>query len=545
VGDLKNEELPLQFFLDYAWNPKRWPIDRLPEWERRYAAQNFGHRYASGIADVLHTYARLQSRRKPELLNRRITVDPAKDLTTDPSAVVYDDQATPFSLTDYHEIERVTAEWQRLAAQAERIGHLLPSAYEDAYYELVLYQVKATANLYALRQAEFTNLLYAGQGRAATNDLAAATDARFAEDQAMSDYYNTTLAGGKWNGFQTQPKIGYGDIARYGPNAPWQQPERDNVALPDEVFPAVKRIDLPAEAEMGVAIDGSEKWWPAEPSPAVLPTFSPYQSQPSQYIEVFNRGARAFDYEIRPAVPWVRVEPRRGRVDEQVRATVRVDWSRAPKGTTDVPITISGANGRDVVVKAIVDNPAVARSHVQGFVEANGYVSIEADHFTNAVGGPSVRWKRIPDIGRTGSGMEPFPVTAPSQTPGANSPRLEYRTTLFTTGPVKIWAHLSPRNNVLPTDGLRYAISVDDQPPQIVNVTKATGADDTAMNRQWERNTSDNVNRTATTHTITRPGVHTVKLWMVDPTVVVQKLVIDTGGLKPSYLGPPESLRHR
>lgn len=70
--------------------------------------------------------------------------------------------------------------------------------------------------------------------------------------------------------------------------------------------------------------------------------------------------------------------------------------------------------------------------------------------------------------------MEPFPVTAPGQTPGANSSRLKYRTTLFTTGPVKIWAHLSPRNSVLPTDGLRYAISVDDQPPQIVNVTKAT-----------------------------------------------------------------------
>ena len=40
----------------------------------------------------------------------------------------------------------------------------------------------------------------------------------------MSDYYNHTLAGGKWDGWQLQPKIGYGDVERYGPNAPWQQP---------------------------------------------------------------------------------------------------------------------------------------------------------------------------------------------------------------------------------------------------------------------------------------------------------------------------------
>ncbi|MQA84551.1 MAG: glycosyl hydrolase [Streptosporangiales bacterium] len=544
VGDLKSNELPTQFFLDYAWKPDRWPLQRLDEWERQYAAQNFGPELGSDIAEVLNTYGNLQALRKPELLNRRISVDPSKDITTDPSAVVYDDKATPFSLTDYREIERVTARWQRLAAKADRIRRALPAAYQDAYYQLVYYPVKATAVVYELRLAEFTNILYAGQGRALTNHLADAAEAAFAEDQAMMDYYNNTLAGGKWQGFQTQPHIDYGDVERYGPNAPWQQPEIDNEAIPDVIFPPVQRIELPDRAEMGVAVDGSDKWWPKEESAAVLPAFSPYQSQPAQYIDVFNRGSEPFDYRIRSAEPWVKVRPSGGRVDEQVRADVRVDWSRAPKGTSRVPITVSGPDGSTVKVTAVVENPKAPRSQLQGFIEANGYVSMDAEHAARATGTGSIRWTRVPGIGRTGAGMEPYPVTAASQEPGAG-PRLEYTMTLFTDGPVKVWAYLSPRNPVLSPDGLRYAISIDDAAPQVVNVTKATGADDTAMNRQWERNTSDNVNRTVTTHSISGPGVHVLKFWMVDPTVVVQKLVVDTGGMKTSYLGPPESLRVR
>jgi hypothetical protein len=543
VGDMKNDEEPLQFFLDYAWNPNQWSLQQLPQWERHYAAENFGSPAAGAIADVLSTYGHLQSIRKPELLNRQITLDPTKNLSTDSSAVVYNDQATPFSINDYQELDRVTAQWQALDAKAEAIGRSLPASLQAAYYELVLYEVKATANLYAMRDAEFTNLLYASQGRAATNDLAVVAEARFADDQAMNDYYNNTLAGGKWTGFQTQPHIDYGDVARYGPDAPWQQPQIDNAAIADVLFPNVQRIQLPATADMGVAIDGSDKWWPNAPGSAALPTFSPFQTAPSQYIDVFNRGSAAFSYTIHPAQPWVIVTPSTGSVDKQVRATVRIDWAKAPKGTTTVPITVSGPNGSTIVVQAVVQNPNVSASHLSGFVEASGYVSMQAADYTTAVNGKGVSWQTIPNIGRDGSGMEPVPVTAAIQTPGGSSPRLEYRMNLFTTGPVTVWAYLSPRNDVLAHGGLRYAVSIDKGAPQIVNITTATGANDQTMNRQWERNTSNDVNLTSTTLTISTPGVHVLNFWMVDPTVVVQKLVVDTGGLEWSYLGPPESLR--
>ena len=131
VGDLKNSEHPLQFFLDYAWNPERWPIESLPEWERQWAEQQFGAEHAEEIAAVLSTYHQLQARRKPELLNRRISLNPQFDIRTNPAgAVVYTDES-PFSLTHYEEAERVVAEWQQLAAETERINQLLPEAYRD------------------------------------------------------------------------------------------------------------------------------------------------------------------------------------------------------------------------------------------------------------------------------------------------------------------------------------------------------------------------------------------------------------------------------
>ncbi|MEU0006505.1 hypothetical protein ABZ079_20080 [Streptomyces sp. NPDC006314] len=41
--------------------------------------------------------------------------------------------------------------------------------------------------------------------------------------------------------------------------------------------------------------------------------------------------------------------------------------------------------------------------------------------------------------------------------------------------------------------------------------------------------------------TVTKTGVHRLKVWMVDPTVVPQRLLTGTGGLPALHLGPPES----
>ena len=498
VGDLKPMEYPIQFFLDYAWDPGRWTAARLPEYARRWAAQQFGPEHAVAIAAILADYGRFSSRRKPELLT------PAT-----------------FSLDDYHEWESVTADLRRLAADADRIRAELPAACRDAFYQLVQHPVLALGNLYDLYATVARNRRAAAQGRAETNELAARARALFANDAAITAFYNDTLAGGKWRHMMDQTHIGY---------TYWQEPRQN--AMPD-----VQEITMPAGADMGVAIEGSDRWWPLDSSEAVLPVLDPYGDR-TRVIDVFNRGRKPFDFQASTGAPWLVVTPSRGRVEKTQRLRMSVDWRLAPAGVAPrrVPITVSGA-GRSVLVYARVRNPTEPRpAAVSGFVQGDGYVSIEAEHYTRAVNAPPMRWVAIPGLGRTLSGMTAFPVTAAAQSPGGSSPHLEYRLHLFEGGDVAVRAVFSPTLDFHAT-GLRYAVSLDDEAPQIVNI-----AADTTL-RAWERWVSDNAIVTVTRHRVAAPGGHVLRFWMVDPGVVLQKLVVESGPVRPSYLGPPESFR--
>jgi hypothetical protein len=228
-------------------------------------------------------------------------------------------------------------------------------------------------------------------------------------------------------------------------------------------------------------------------------------------------------------VAWLQVTPAAASIEKEGRLWVSVDWPEVPQGTQQVALTISGPGGASEVP---VNQPAPP-DQLSGLVESHGYVAMEAEQYTGAVEVDPIRWQRIPDLGRTLSGMTPFPVTAPSQTPGGDSPHLEYGMYLGSSGSVTVSAYLAPTLN-FHVVGLRYAVSFDDAAPRIVNIHSDTS------NATWQGRVSDNINLSSTTHTLNEPGYHVLKYWMVDPGVVLEKLVVSTKGtIRPSYLGPP------
>jgi hypothetical protein len=497
VGDLKPMEFPIEFFLTLAWHPEEWPQERIPEYSRMWAQREFGPKYASEIAALVAQYTKFNGRRKPELL-----------------------EPDTYSLVDYHEAERVQDEWQALTRQAETIYKSLPENERDAFFELVLYPVKASAQVAELYIAVGRNHLYASQGRASTNDLAAKARALFQADADLSAEYDHTLAHGKWDHMMDQPRIGY---------TGWHDP-------PANVMPGVKEVEVPVPARLGVAVEGSASAWPGngeEPSLPVLDAFN----QPRRSIDIFNRGRTPFAFTAHASQPWILLSATHGAVGSDQRLWVSVDWAKAPKGSGTGTVTVAGAGVGSVSVKVRIFNPdQPTRASLQGFVEADGYVSIEAAHYTTKSDTASARWNEIADYGRTLSSMTIFPVTAPSATP-PDAPCLQYRMYLFHPGTVQVETILAPTLNFVPGRGLRYAIAFDNQPPQIVDILARNSQTD------WETSVKDSVRKIPSTHTLAASGYHVLKIWMVDPGVVLQKIVVNTGGMKPSYLGPPESYR--
>lgn len=208
-------------------------------------------------------------------------------------------------------------------------------------------------------------------------------------------------------------------------------------------------------------------------------------------------------------------------------------------GASSGSIAIEGPEGRfnEVPVKAF--KPAQpTQSPLHGFVEADGYVSIEAEHYTRKTDTAQASWQKIDDYGRTLSSLTIFPVTAKRVVPRLDSPTLEYHMYLFHPGKLEVEAILAPTLNFVPGRGLRFALSFDDQTPQIIDAL----AQNTP--KAWAQSVEDSVRKVKSIHTVDGVGYHTLKVWMVDPGVALQKLVVNLGGVRPSYLGRPESYRN-
>jgi hypothetical protein len=503
AGHFKGYEFPLEYFLTLAWNSEKLTANNLRDYSRSWSELQFGSKYASRIAAIISSYTRFNGRRKPELL-----------------------EPSTYSLINYNEGERIVKEYNDLTDSARSIYNELPDNKRDAFYQLVLFPVKACSIVNELYVTAGKNDLYARQGRASTNDMASKTRELFQADTTLMGFFNRTFANAKWNHFMDQAHLGY---------VSWADPPVNSLNAIK-----LKEIIVPVAAKMGIAPEGSEIILPATDKKAALPDFDVFNKQ-AHFIDIFNKGKTPFEFSIEVSGAWIHVSELSGKIEKDKRIWISIDWTKVSQEKSLGTVRISGAGNIATVFVNAFKPKDITPEQLKGFVEGEGVISIEAEHFTGNIEYGKRQWKRIEDYGQTLSGMRAeAEADSPPAIPGTDSPHIEYQMYLFSTGKFEVTSTFSPTLNFMPGRPLRFAISFDEEGPKTITLVP-DNYDAQNRNTDWEKTVRDNARRVTSTHTINTTGYHTLRIWMIDPGVVLQKIVVNTGGLKPSYLGPPES----
>ncbi|MEU4449464.1 glycosyl hydrolase 115 family protein [Actinosynnema sp. NPDC050801] len=489
VGDIKSQEAGLSFCMDLAWNINRWGPDNVEDFLVEWTGRQFGQQHGTEIAAIRTEYYRLAAERRPEFADRGTI-----------SLIHHGDEAGA----------RMTA-YRNLLERTRALGRMLPPAYQNAFYELVEYPVHGAYLMNLKYYWADCNALASRQGRGAgVNRYADLCDAAHAEEEALTRRYNTEIAGGKWNGV----------VNPYPSQIP-KAPGR----------PTVVRKTSQDVSGLGVAAEGNETGT-ARPL-----SFSSYPRD-RRFVDVFNTGFRSFTWRATTSHPWVLVSSTSGTITDQARVWVSIDWALAPQGRHEATVTFTGA-GKSVSVPLRVSNDGEqARRSATGFVEAHGYVSIDAAHFHHHTPRSGADWRPVRGLGRRQAAVEAVPSTAAPITEDVTnrSPELSYRIRFAGTGTFPVTVFRLPSLDA--RGRRRLAIALDGGPAVVLSGQAiATGRSDDA----WARNVTAGVEKLTGSLTVTTPGEHVLRLLMVDPGMVVDQIVVNTGGLPATYLAPPES----
>ena len=185
VGDLKPMEYPISQFMDMAWNPHKYSVDHITDHTRDFCAQQFGEAQAEEAARILNLTCKYNGRCTAEMLDKN----------------TYDLESGGW--------QTVVNQYLKLEADALRQYNSLPTAYHDAYRQLILFPIEVMSNLHQMYYAQAMNNALYEQGNPKANEWADECERLFKRDSLICDFYNTKMANGKWNGMMTQKHIGY------------------------------------------------------------------------------------------------------------------------------------------------------------------------------------------------------------------------------------------------------------------------------------------------------------------------------------------------
>ena len=518
-GDLKGSEMQVSLFLDMAWDIGRFTADNVVTYPARWLAGIFGEAYYDRLEAMTREHLRLAFPRKPEYMgwgyhwNR---FDHNCEQLTD----------TDFSFTNYDEAPRRLEAYRKLGARAEALLHEIGDDARPAFYQLVYYPLRGAELMNRMTLGGQRNRWYARQGRAATNAVRDEVQRCYDSLQVITRGYNSLL-GGKWNHMMSM-RQNYDGVSAYF-NLP-------HLATHDAA--GAPRLALQVAGE---DVTGARAFH-------ALPAFDNYLRR-TYPVEIYNRGGGTLAWTAHASEPWVVLSKSAGKTADEERITVGIDWEKAPSGNA-VPAQIvfrAGEQSEKVLV-SLFNPTAPSRAELRGiYVENNGCVSIPAAGCHRVRENDRIKITAVEDLGIEGPALQLGDPTAPLQIfRSRDVPCAEYDFYAFDAGSVDVYTYVLPtfplhadrdfRIGENTNTDTKYSVQIDD------GALATPSSSHVEYSQVWFESVLRNCAVNKSTLHIDKPGRHTLRIRVGDPGIVLQKIVLDFGGMKRSYLGPQSTL---
>ena len=516
AGDIKSCEFAVDYFLTMAFDIDAFNFERAANYRTEWLCGMLGDQYRNEYQDVVNSFYKLAFARKPEFMGwgyQWTTDKHGKERNTD----------TDFSLTNYREVDNRLSEYRRIGGIVENILNNMSDEKQKAcFYQSLYYPVKGCELLNRMVLDGQRNRWYAIQQRASAKDLKKSAKACYDSLEVITKGYNSLLDG-KWNHVMTMKQ---GFAAAYFE------------------LPKLRDVELAPAASLGVMAEG-EAVLKGLQSFHSLPCFNTYLRQ-SYYIDVFNKGATPLKWKTSVTNDWILVSKKSGETATEERIEVSIDWAKVPAGERILgTLDIMSDRGEKETVYISVFNPtspSLAEMDTL-FVENNGYVAMDAASFHRKVENDDIKMIVIPNLGFENTAVQlGNPMAKAQRTAGRNTPRLEYDFYTFEQGSVDVYTYVLPTFPISKDRGYagheatnvetKYGVCIDEGPV----MTPSTSSFEYAQ--IWYESVLKNCRINKTTLHIDKPGKHTVKIICGDAGTVLQKVVLDFGGMKRSYMGP-------
>ena len=518
-GDLKGSEMQVSLFLDMAWDIGRFTADNVVTYPARWLAGIFGEAYYDRLEAMTREHLRLAFPRKPEYMgwgyhwNR---FDHNCEQLTD----------TDFSFTNYDEAPRRLEAYRKLGARAEALLHEIGDEARPAFYQLVYYPLRGAELMNRMTLGGQRNRWYARQGRAAINAVRDEVQRCYDSLQVITRGYNSLL-GGKWNHMMSM-RQNYDGVSAYF-NLP-------HLATHDAA--GAPRLALQVAGE---DVTGARAFH-------ALPAFDNYLRR-TYPVEIYNRGGGTLAWTAHASEPWVVLSKSAGKTADEERITVGIDWEKAPSGNA-VPAQIvfrAGEQSEKVLV-SLFNPTAPSRAELRGiYVENNGCVSIPAAGCHRVRENDRIKITAVEDLGIEGPALQLGDPTAPLQIfRSRDVPCAEYDFYAFDAGSVDVYTYVLPtfplhadrdfRIGENTNTDTKYSVQIDD------GALATPSSSHVEYSQVWFESVLRNCAVNKSTLHIDKPGRHTLRIRVGDPGIVLQKIVLDFGGMKRSYLGPQSTL---